>query len=87
MRKNGVVHETPSPAGRIERIAEPSAGVSVPSGALTNDVRVEVIRECAVEVEVTYERPTAAERKAVEDFFDWLLAEALRSAGEIDEAA
>ena len=87
MRKDGVCHETFRPSGRIERIVEPSAGVSVSSDALTNNVRVEVIREGAVEVEVNYERPTAAERKAVEGFFDWLLAEALRSAGEIDEAA
>ena len=40
-----------------------------------------------IEVEITDDRPTAAERKAVEDFFDWLLAEALRSAREVDKAA
>lgn len=49
-----------------------------------NNALVEVIRGREVEVEATYEKPTATERKAVEDFFDWLLAEALRSAGEVD---
>lgn len=52
-----------------------------------NNARIEVIRGRVVEVEATYEKPTAAERKAIEDFFDWLLAEALRSAAEVDEAA
>ena len=74
-------------AEQIERRREPSVRSNLPSDALTNDVRVEVMLGREVEIEITYDRPTTAERKAVEDFFDWLLAEALRFAGEVDEAA
>jgi hypothetical protein len=40
-----------------------------------NDLRTVLIQE--IEVEITNDAPTDAERKAVEDFFDWLFAEAL----------
>lgn len=39
------------------------------------------------EVELRCDQPTEAEIKAVEDFFDWLLAEALKLTGEMGKAA
>lgn len=39
-----------------------------------NEVRGEPVHE--VSVELTADAPTAAERRAVEDFFDWLFAQA-----------
>lgn len=50
-----------------------------------NDLGAVISQE--LEVEITDDAPTEAERKAIEDFFDWLFAEALRSTGEVDEAA
>lgn len=41
--------------------------------------------EAGVEVEIRFDKPTESERKSVEDFFDWLLAEALRLAGETNK--
>ncbi len=56
-------------------------------GAPEKEVLAGIFQACEVEVEITDDKPTEAERKAVEDFFDWLLAEALRLAGEFGKAA
>ncbi len=45
------------------------------------------VRAREIEVEMRFDKPTEAEIKAVENFFDWLLAEALGLTGEIDQAA
>ena len=87
MRRGGSCSKKLKSATCIERAVGVSARSSAPSEVPMNNARVEVNRGREVEVEATYEKPTAAERKAVEDFFDWLLAEALRSNGEVDEAA
>jgi glycine cleavage system regulatory protein len=50
-------------------------------------VGVGVTKRREVEIEIRCDIPTGAEIKAVEDFFDWLLAEALRLTGEIGKAA
>jgi hypothetical protein len=62
-----------------------SSAMSANNGAGENDLGVIIVQE--LEVEITDDAPTEAERKAVEDFFDWLLAEALRLAGEMGKAA
>ena len=41
-----------------------------------NVIQIEMIRGQMIEVEITCAAPTETERKAVEDFFDWLYAEA-----------
>jgi hypothetical protein len=88
--------KTPLTTGIKERGNEPADNIagagSAPHAtpdpdASKEDARAAIIRRVELEIEITDDRPTAAERKAVEDFFDWLLAEALRCAGEVDKAA
>lgn len=67
--------------------AESGAGLVADPDAPKKDTQPQIIRWREVEVEITNDRPTATERKAVEDFFDWLLAEALRLNGEMGKAA
>jgi hypothetical protein len=68
-------------------VIEPSAERGADLDADRKDARTESIRGTEVEVEIRYDKPTEAERKAVENFFDWLLAQALSLTGEIDKAA
>lgn len=42
----------------------------------TRVIQIEMVRGQLIEVEITCSEPTPATRKAVEDFFDWLYAEA-----------
>ena len=64
-----------------------SIGKGADSDALENEVVVGVTGWREVEVEIRCDVPTGAEIKAVEDFFDWLLAEILRLNGEVCKAA
>ncbi|MCA1612852.1 MAG: hypothetical protein LC800_01610 [Acidobacteria bacterium] len=59
----------------------------VESDAPEKELRGGVVWGPEVEVEIRCDKPTQAEIKAVEDFFDWLLAEALRLAGGMGKAA
>lgn len=88
--------KTPLTTGIKERGNEPADNVeaagAAPRAAPAHNaskkhLQAEIIRGVEIEVEITDDRPTAAERRAVEDFFDWLLAEALSSAGEVGKAA
>lgn len=88
--------KTPLTTGRNELANDPAeevvdtgpgAGRRPEPNANRNGVQTESIQGHAVEVEIRYDKPTEAERKAVENFFDWLLAEALSLTGEIDKAA
>jgi len=88
--------KTPLTTGIKERGNEPADNIagagSAPHAApdpdaSKEDAPAEIIRGIEIEIEFTDDRPTAAERKAVEDFFDWLLAEALSSAVEVGKAA
>jgi hypothetical protein len=75
--------------GPVDKIAgiEPGAEVCADHEVDKKDALTESIQGYEVEVEIRYDKPTEAERKAVENFFDWLLAEALSLTVEIDEAA
>lgn len=87
--------KTPLTTEIKERRNEPADNVEGAGGApraapapdASKKEQTEIIGEVEIEVEITDDRPTAAERKAVEDFFDWLLAEALSSAREVGKAA
>ena len=74
------------PADKVANI-EPGAKRGVDPDADRKDARTEIVQGYEVEVEIRYDKPTEAEIKAVESFFDWLLAEALRLAGEMNKAA
>ena len=54
--------------------AEPGAQASVSK----REVEIEAGQGGDVEVDITCVRPTEAEKKAIEDFFDWLFAESQR---------
>lgn len=66
---------------------EQGAGLGADPDADKKGVRTESIQGYEVEVEISYDKPTEAEKKTVENFFDWLLAEALRLTGEMGKAA
>ena len=85
--KRPVATEIKERSGPIDNFAGARRG-AVPD-APEKELCSGIVRGCEseVEVEIRFDKPTEAERKAVEDFFDWLLAEALRLAGEIGKAA
>jgi hypothetical protein len=74
------------PADKVADKA-PGSERDADSDAPEKELRAGVVLGRGVEVEIRYDKPTEAEKKAVEDFFDWLLAEALRLNEEMGKAA
>lgn len=81
----GIKERRNEPADNVEGAG--AAPRAAPAPDASRKEQAEIIGEVEIEVEITDDRPTTAERKAVEDFFDWLLAEALNSAEEVSKAA